>query len=76
MTRIVRERYPADNLPDDLRRDLGDVLAVRVTLEPEADALSKVRNVLAQARRLRDSVGTAAISEREAVKRIRALRSE
>lgn len=35
MNKIVRRHYPAANLPDDLRRELGGVEDVTITIETE-----------------------------------------
>jgi hypothetical protein len=35
MNRIVREHYPVEKLPEDLREGLGNVRAVKLVIEPE-----------------------------------------
>lgn len=37
MNKIVRRHYPAANLPDDLRREVGNVEDVTITIETEAE---------------------------------------
>jgi hypothetical protein len=41
MNKIVRRHYPAANLPEDLRRDLGSVADVTITIEIESDDASE-----------------------------------
>jgi hypothetical protein len=36
MTRIVRDQFPVDRLPDELRAGLGDATHVRITVEDKA----------------------------------------
>ena len=33
MTVVVKERYPVEHLPEDLRREIGEAKTVRITLE-------------------------------------------
>lgn len=85
MNRIVREHYPVEKLPEDLRQGLPAGGKVTVTLEDDAvssDLLKQqideiLRNpkpmTLAEARALVGERGTTA---EEAVQRIRALRDE
>jgi hypothetical protein len=37
MNKIVRRHYPAENLPEDLRRDLAGARDVMITIEAEKD---------------------------------------
>jgi bifunctional DNA-binding transcriptional regulator/antitoxin component of YhaV-PrlF toxin-antitoxin module len=37
MNRIVKEHYPVEKLPADLREGLGDATHVRITVENKAD---------------------------------------
>jgi hypothetical protein len=37
MNKIVRRHYPAENLPEDLRRDLAGARDVTITIETEED---------------------------------------
>jgi hypothetical protein len=37
MNRIVRRHYPAENLPEDLRRELAGARDVTITIETEQD---------------------------------------
>jgi hypothetical protein len=38
MNRIVKEHYPAENLPEDLREGLAPGVSVTVTIEAEPDS--------------------------------------
>jgi predicted transcriptional regulator len=37
MTRIVHDRFPVERLPEELRRALGDLSHVRLTVEDEGE---------------------------------------
>ncbi len=78
MNKIVRENYPASNLPEDLRGTLPPGVTVRVTVEMEADrprkSFSQIKKEIDEARH---RVGNwPQTSAEEAVARIRALRDE
>jgi hypothetical protein len=36
MNRIVKEHYPVEKLPDDIRSAIGDARSVTLVIEPEA----------------------------------------
>lgn len=86
MNKIVRQRYPVEKLPEDLRQGLPSGQTVTVTVEEEAtpslEELQKlVRGILADppARslsELRHMVGPGEVTPEEAVARVRALRDE
>jgi hypothetical protein len=72
MNKIVRERYPASQLPDDLRVGLDSKAHVRVTIEqesPVSEDASRLRAMLVAARR-------ASPADDDPVSRIRKLRDE
>lgn len=81
MNKIVREDYPVENLPADLREGLGDGATVRVVIEvdPAAREITPkrrtVEQTLKQLEKLRrDRAPDTDTSE--AVSRIRSLRDE
>lgn len=81
MNKIVREHYPVENLPADLRDGLGDGATVRVVIEvdPAAREITPkrrtVEQTLKQLEKLRrDRAPDTDTSE--AVSRIRSLRDE
>ncbi|MFG1278347.1 hypothetical protein [Xanthobacter autotrophicus] len=86
MNRIVREHYPVEKLPEDLREGLAVGQTVTITVEEEAklDAESfdaKVADILSHPqpmtlREVRALVGPRNVTSEEAVARIRALRDE
>lgn len=83
MNKIVREHYPVEKLPEDLRADLGIAATVKVTIEPEAASQSKDNQartfpgeLLDRIRRLHASGAIRPVTTEEAVARIRALRDE
>lgn len=86
MNKIVREHYPVDKLPEDLRQGLTAGQTVTITVEeenaPSLDDLEKMaENILANPqpmslRELRRMVGPSNVTSQEAVARIRALRDE
>ena len=87
MNKIVREHYPVANLPEDLRKEFGDVGTVTLTIEPEIAAddfwsrplhdvkprtPQQFRNDLAKLR----AADRPSVSPEQAVKEIRALRDD
>lgn len=87
MNRIVRENYPVEKLPEDLREGLPEGSTVTVTVEegqekPSLEELhALVVDILNNPRQmtlkeLRDMVGPRNVTSEEAVSRIRALRDE
>lgn len=81
MNRIVREHYPVENLPEDLRAELGSVTSVRVTVEPTPSQdickdSSSTREALKRMRELVRSGKVKSVTSQEAVDRIRTLRDE
>lgn len=81
MNKIVREHYPVENLPADLREGLGDSATVRVVIEVDAitpgdsPKQRSVKETLEHLEKLRQ--GRAPDTDMpEAVSRIRALRDE
>jgi len=81
MNKIVREHYPVERLPEDLRAELAGQSTVTVTIEEEppkqpVSVRSPLTDVLAEARRLREAGVIKSVTAEEAVARIRALRDE
>lgn len=73
MNKIVREHYPVERLPEDLRRGIEGQY-VRVTVIPE-DAPSRPKKSLTYAD-IRARVKPRGTTTEEAVRRIRELRDE
>jgi hypothetical protein len=77
VNRIVKEHYPVAELPEDLRREIGNETEVRLTIEPRTPRPTKsLTEILAQAAALRRSGAMRPVSIDEAVARIRTLRDE
>ncbi len=85
MNRIVREHYPVEKLPEDLREGLPAGRKVTVTLEEEVAFepinLAEVEDALREARPMtladiRARLRPTGLGPNEAVERIRALRDE
>lgn len=76
MNRIVREHYPVERLPIDLREIAGTAKTVTVTIETEATASDQkdAAEVLADMKRARDRLSVT--PESDPVGRIRQLRDE
>lgn len=76
MNKVVREHYPVEKLPVDLREVAGAAKTVTVTIEPEASGLEHpdAAEVLAEMKRARDQLSVA--REPDPVGRIRQLRDE
>lgn len=80
MNKIVREHYPVENLPADLRQGLGEGATVRVVIEVDGapsddDRRRSVKQTLEQLEKIRQGrVHDTDVAE--AVSRIRALRDE
>ena len=76
MNKIVREHYPVEKLPEDLRSELGLTQTVTVTIEPEIrsrqhDPLVRQAIEQLQAHRARLPVGPS-----DSVDRVSKLRDE
>ena len=71
MTSIVRDRYPASRLPDDLRSGLDEHGQVRITIEPAVQA-SGDRPLT----RLLEEMQDCRVFSDDPVQRVRALRAE
>ncbi|MDI4656413.1 hypothetical protein [Xanthobacter autotrophicus] len=87
MNRIVREHYPVEKLPEDLREGLPEGATVTVTVEevatkPSLEELKAlVKDILENPKPMtieeaRALVGPRNVTAEEAVQRIRALRDE
>lgn len=84
MNKIVREHYPVEKLPADLRAEVEGLNTVTVTIdaEPEQQAGESRQGkaswpeLLERLRALRASGEIEAVTSEEAVARIRALRDE
>jgi hypothetical protein len=70
MNKIVRERYPVENLPEDLRAELGLVSTVTVTIEAEpkrhdeAKRAAAIAELLEHRRRLPPSTESSVLTVR------------
>jgi len=75
MNKIVREHYPVEKLPADLRAELGLARTVTVVIEAEDESLSKADReaAIAELRELRRKLKPSAD---DSVERIRKLRDE
>ena len=77
MNKIVREHYPVEKLPEDLRAELVGQSTVTVTIEAdESSAASSTQAVIESARALVRSGRIKRVTSTEAVERIRKLRDE
>lgn len=78
--KIIREDYPVERLPEDLRSGLGDATRVRVTVERKGAPVTDKQKSWAEIRALIDelhrSPGFKPVTSEEAVARIRELRDE
>ena len=72
MKRMVIENYPADKLPEELRRGLETGTLVRVTIESEVGTEASPKRSLASFL----GTGKGCYTEEEAVSYIRKLRDE
>ena len=75
MNKIVREHYPVERLPEDLRAELGLARTVTVVIEAEEDPSRTAARAAAVAELLQHRK-TLAPSEDDAVARVRQLRDE
>lgn len=74
MNKIVREHYPVERLPEDLRRDFGFTRTVTVTIEPEnapAEARVTVQDAIAELREIRARLPKSVADSVESVSRLR-----
>jgi len=83
MNKIVREHYPVENLPDDLRQLVpdADFVTVEVTeepVDPDAQLPLSVEDAVALMREMQRHVSERGegVSWEEAVRRVRELRDE
>jgi hypothetical protein len=79
MNKIVREHYPVEKLPEDLREGLQAGATVRVVLEVEDETIERPSMSFEESMRLindyrRDNPER--VSVEDAVQRVRALRDE
>ncbi|GBD49965.1 hypothetical protein [Methylopila sp. Yamaguchi] len=76
--KIIREDYPVDRLPEDLRAELGDATRVRVTVERaiDSDERKSWAEIEALIEELHRSPGFKPVTTDEAVARVRELRDE
>lgn len=80
MNKIVREHYPVENLPEDLRALVGDAVSVKVELTEDTVPLKPLTQaeavaLMRQMQRENAARGTNVTAD-EAVRRIRELRDE
>ena len=71
--KIIRDDYPVERLPEDLRAELGDVTRVRVTVEAPAGSLDALR---ARVKALQDAGLLRIETIEDTTERTRALRDE
>lgn len=81
MNKIVREHYPVEKLPEDLRAELGLARMVTVTIEAEQPArdveFERQRSeVISALRQARASIKEGSNAVSDSVARVRALRDE
>ncbi|MBI4923165.1 MAG: hypothetical protein HY834_15590 [Devosia nanyangense] len=76
MNKVVLEHYPAERLPDDIRRELGGAISVTVTVEEERPQGVSAAELVAMLKREKAKPGFKSVSIEEATARIRALRDE
>lgn len=87
MNKIVRDHYPVENLPSDLRNGLEDQTTVRIVIEVEAQTTTDTEtgSGIKELRTVADTLDMIrkykaeqrpSVSAQEAVDRIRALREE
>lgn len=78
--RIIREDYPVENLPEDLREAVGDATRVKVTvertLEVPQSSFSSWSEMKVAIEKLHASPTFRPVTTEEAVARIRELRDE
>ena len=77
--KIIRDNYPVENLPADLRAEVGATGTVRLTLERSITGARKQRKwleVQAKIDAARASPHFKPVTAEEAVRRIRELRDE
>lgn len=71
MNKIVREHYPVERLPEDLRAELGLATTVTVTIEPAPERNDQTRRaaaiveLLEHRRRLKPSTESSAATVRK-----------
>jgi hypothetical protein len=75
MNKIVREHYPVERLPEDLRVDLGLARTVKVTIVAE-DVVGEQQDHQAAIAELRELRSRLKPSPSDSVERVRALRDE
>lgn len=74
MNKVVRENYPAERLPAELRHGIAPGASVRVTIEEEAPKPLSRQALLGSLRAARENAP--GVTVEEAVARIRELRDE
>lgn len=75
MNKIVREHYPVERLPEDLRAELGVARTVKVVIETE-DKQPQTIDVKAAIAELRELRSKLKPSSEDSVERVRKLRDE
>jgi len=73
MNKIVREHYPVERLPEDLRRSLPEAATVRLTMETDQPSLPPGRIWIEDVLRRKSEITA---SSDDPVERIRELRDE
>ena len=75
MNRIVKEHYPVERLPEELREGLDPQARARVSIEVDMQPQGKLRDILKNIQE-RQSRGDWNIATDDPVERIRKLRDE
>jgi len=75
MTVVVREKYPVEELPEDLRKAVAGAKTVRITIQTETPPMT-IDDIFAEVERIRSQPGFKPRSTEEIVAEIRALRDE
>ena len=78
MNRIVKDHYPAEQLPDDLRKLVDPNRPIRIVIEQEdvASVKGSSEHLLALVEAYRATIKDGGVAAEDAVKRIRELRDE
>ncbi|KPH82029.1 hypothetical protein [Bosea vaviloviae] len=76
MNKIVREHYPVEKLPEDLRAELGLTQTVTVTIEPEIRSRQNDLLVRQAIEQLRAHRARLPVAPSDSVERVSRLRDE
>jgi hypothetical protein len=76
MNKIVREHYPVEKLPEDLRAELGVARTVTVTIEPEVRSRQNDPLVRQAIEQLKAHRARLPVTPSDSVERVSRLRDE